>query len=748
MAGFADLVDPPDAPAASTPSPSPASGASGFAALIDQPAKPAGGQIRQPSKYSAADWQAASAASKFDDYSTTFLNQEAAAAKTPADRAAVAKTQAYTQAKIAQQNGAPSPVQAPQAASVMPTAPAAPTPNPNALSGAEIGFGDVGRLIAHGVTAAGSSLYGLVRAGGAMAGGGSLEDASNEITNAQHDYTYQPPEGSSAANLLQLAGAKYSPLTLLNKGTGALGDFALEQLQKDQRFAPLAPALATAADVGTNALAQFGAGKLAGKALSGDGTAAVAPPRVEPKLENPAPAQATGPIPGAPAAAPTLAQASPELRAGVQQFEAKNGPADPAIVARHVEADTLPVPGRLTAGQAAQDPAMISNEMNSRGKGQAAPVPPEFYQAQGQTLAKNMGTVRASAAPDIPTDATMVDHGQTQIDAYKAKAAAADANTTSLYKQLSDANGGALPLNGQDFVAAADAALSKQMKGRYVPPAVAGDLDDLRNGGPMTFENFENMRTNLAAEGRKAERAGDGNAAGAVNIVRNALEQMPMTDETGAIKPLADAARGAAKAQFDALRSDPAYKAAVSDPTPMGDASPLADKFFRNYVINAPTENVARMSANLADNPAAIQSMAAGTIDHLTSQLKADPVTGNFRQDSYNKALDSLSPKLGSLVDPVTGQQLGAIGGFAKNAQTQPRGSWVNNSNSATSLLAEGAKSASEHGTNMLFGGLPVGTVVRKVGGTVADTLANKKATTDAIKPGAGLRVNLEDLTK
>lgn len=264
----------------------------------------------------------------------------------------------------------------------------------------------------------------------------------------------------------------------------------------------------------------------------------------------------------------------------------------------------------------------------------------------------------------------------------------------------------------------------------------------------MTFENFENMRTNLAAEGRKADRAGDGNASGAVNIVRNALEQMPMTDETGAIKPLADAARGAAKAQFDALRADPAYKAAADDSVPQGAQSPLADKFFQGYVTRGARANVSTMAQNLADNPVAKQTIAAGTIDQLKGALKADPVTGNFSQDGYNKAVGAISPKLDSLVDPTTGQQLQAIGGFAKNAQVQQRGSFVNNSNSATALLAEGAKAAATHGTNMLFGGLPVGSVVRKVGGMVSDSISQGKASADAIKPGAGLRVNLVDLTK
>ena len=469
--------------------------------------------------------------------------------------------------------------------------------------------------------------------------------------------------------------------------------------------------------------------------------------RVEPTA-GPAVPVAAGTAPDAPPApvapAPTLAQASP----GLQKAVADAGlTADHPAVARHVEAETLPVPVKLTTGQAAQDPAMISNEMNSRGKGQAAPVSPEFYQAQGQALAKNMDVIRANAAPDVPATASMVDHGQTLIDSYKAKDAAVQADIKAKYQALSDANGGSLPLNGQDFTAAADAALAKQMKGRYVPPQVAADLEDFRNGGPMTFENFENLRTNLAAEARKADRAGDGNAAGAVNIVRNTLEQMPMTNETAAIKPLADAARGAAKARFDALRADPAYNAAANDSVGMGEPSPLADRFFQNYVTRGARANVATMAQNLSADPMAKQTIAAGTIDQLRAQLKADPVTGNFSQDGYNKGLNGISPKLESLIDPTSAQQLRAVGNVAKNAQTQPRGSYVNNSNTATALVAEGAKAAATHGTNMLFGGLPVGSAVRAVGSRVMSSRAANQAVRESTDPAAGL-MRLSDLTK
>lgn len=449
-----------------------------------------------------------------------------------------------------------------------------------------------------------------------------------------------------------------------------------------------------------------------------------------------------------PANAPTLAQASPQLQKAVADAGL---PADHPAVLRHVDADTLPVPVKITTGQAAGNPTMISDEMNGRGKGQAAPVSPEFYQAQGRAIAQSMDAIRAKAAPDVPLTSSAVDHGQALLDSLKTEGQDAAQRTTALYKQLSDANGGSLPVNGQDFVTAADAALSKQMKGRYVPPQIAADMEDLRSGGPMTFENFENMRTNLAAEGRKAERAGDGNAAGAISIVRSALEDLPMSGEAANIKPIADAARQSAREEFARQKSNPAYKAAVNDSVPAGEPSPLADNFFHNYVIKGKAANVSDLSDMLAHDPTATQTIAAGVLDHLKAQLKADPESGKFSSDGLSRALKPMTegqnPKIAALLDDETTQQMQQLSRVANATQVQPRGAYVNNSNSMVALAADAAKNALTHGANIAAHGIPVGSVARAIGSRVMDARAANQAVRQSTDVGAGL-MKLSDLAK
>lgn len=473
-----------------------------------------------------------------------------------------------------------------------------------------------------------------------------------------------------------------------------------------------------------------------------DSFAAKARPRIEPTMGEAAPVSA--PVA---TSAPTLAQASPALQKVVADAKAKGVPINPGVVAKHVEAETLPVPGKLTQGQALGDPVMISEEMNGRGKGSQAPVSPEFYKEQGQVVAKNMEAIRSSAAPDVPLTASAVDHGQALIDAYKRMDEPIRAEITNKYKALADANGGDLPLSGQAFVSAADTALKKANRTRFVPNEVQGILGDLREGGPMTFNDFETYRTILAEQARKADRAGDGTASYAVGLVRDALESLPMEGEAANLKPLADAARQAAKARFDAIKSDPAYKASIGDSASVGEPSPLADKFFPSYVTKGARSNVALMREHLASDPLAAQTIAAGTIDQLAAQMKADPQTGNFQSAAYLKNLDALRPKLGLLLDETAAQQAQAVGNFAKSAQARPRGSYVNSSNTATALVAEGAKAAATHGTNMLFGGLPVGSGARMLGGKILDARESRNASKNALAPGAGI-TRLSDLPR
>lgn len=499
--------------------------------------------------------------------------------------------------------------------------------------------------------------------------------------------------------------------------------------------------------------------------------AAPAAARVEPTLSGAAPAVAGGDpallkpryqmvngqptlVGSTPAAAftpPTVADASPAMQKAVAEAKA-TGAVNPQALAAHVEADTLRVPGRLTQGQATGDPTLISKENNTRGGAQPA-VSPDFYKEQGQTVAANLEANRAAAAPDIPLNADMADHGQMLIDAYKQKDAAAQKVIAENYRALADAKPGNAFLQGADVKSAVASALdtAEAHRSPFLPSAIQSAVSSLPDD--MSLARFENLRTQLATAARSTAAQQDGNVMGAINAARSAVESLPMSEAAGPIKALADKARASARAQFQAVDADPAYSAAVNDSVKAGAPSPLADRFVNNYALRsaAARADVATMAQNLSDNPQATQALRAAAVDHLNAQMKADGA-GNFNQAAYNKALEALGGKVSMLVDPETAYYLKATGNYAKNAQVQPRGSYVNNSNTLVGYLANKAGSLGattiEKVGNVIVPGAGLGTDLRTAVGGAMDRRAAAKASSDALKPGAGITARLSDLAK
>jgi len=447
--------------------------------------------------------------------------------------------------------------------------------------------------------------------------------------------------------------------------------------------------------------------------------------------------QAKGGLQSAGAAATTdqatvnalLAKASPEL-----QNELKSVPVNqinmPAFE-RHVEADTLPVPVRLTRGQATQDVNLLSDEMNMRGKN---PELANRFNEQNGKLIENMNAIRDKAAPDV-YGTNHIENAETVINAYKALDDTRTADISAKYKALEEAAGGDFPIDGRQFVANAEVLLSKKLKTDFLPPAIAKQLERYKNGEKMTFEQFEAMRTNLASEMRKAERSGDGNAKTASSLVRQALEDLPLSGEAEALKPLANEARSAAKARFDLLKKDPAYDAAVNDVAP--------DKFINKYIISGNKRDLEALTAQLGKGSEGHQAVSAAVVNWLKNKAGVIDNNGNFSQAGYNKALQQLDPKLLELVDGETAQQLRALGNVARYTQAQPRGSYVNQSNTFVAGAKEMAKGGLEKTANLAgFGVVPIGTMTR-------EALANRaaaKQTKESLKPGAGTK--LSDLGK
>ena len=372
--------------------------------------------------------------------------------------------------------------------------------------------------------------------------------------------------------------------------------------------------------------------------------------------------------------------------------------------------------------------------MNSRGKNT------EFanrFNEQNAQLKENIDLIKEKAAPDV-YGTNHIENGQSLIDAYLDIDKQRLDNINAKYEALREAAGGDFPIDSATFANNAFKQLKKELKTDFLPPAIEKQLKAYQGGEPMTFEQFEAMRTNLAAEMRKADRAGDGNAEYALKTVRQALEDLPLTGEAKELKPLADEARAAAKSRFDTLEADKAYKAAVN-----GKVAP--DDFIQKFVINGKKNDIDTMISHLGQDSQARQVMAAGVVNYLKSKAGILPDgSGTFTQKGFNQALNNIDPKILAIVGPEVNAQLKALGNTARNIQERPAGAYVNESNTFTSAMAEKGKKAAEIGLNYAIGGniVPVGTMAR----SAIHNVKEGKKIKESLKPGAGIK--LKDIGK
>jgi hypothetical protein len=540
-----------------------------------------------------------------------------------------------------------------------------------------------------------------------------LDKNPEDVAKVARAFTYEPSTqgGRDVAGLLS-KGASY----LGQKEGEAAGEWVLDKTGS--------PVLASAANTLSN-VPQFLIPEALGRVTRAAETPTIAAQDIVNKAHE---AQSLG----AAGVATDVSKASP----GIQQAVVESGgDIHSGALNRHIQADSLPIPAELTKGQARQDPGLISDEQNARGGEAGAPLRDRFA-SQNQNLIENLDEIRREAAPTAVGN-DHVQNGQALLDKYKDYDEPIKADISAKYKALADANGGDLPVDGNSYVNSADAALKKANKARYLPPEIRGTLDDLREGGNFTFDNFENLRTDLAAAVRKADRAGDGNAKAAINIARNTLEQLPLTGGAAALKPLADVARSAAKARFDAIGRDPAYEAAVNDDAPKGD-SPLANKFVQKYVLGGTKSGLQEMQRKFANDPDASGTIKAAALNYLKNKAGIDAYTnaGNFSQSGFNKARAELEPHMDQLLDQQTATHVRNLGDVARYEQMQPKGSYVNNSNTFTAALGRGIKGTAEQALNFIPGPIKVGSALRDV----AAKQAEARKVREALAPGAGIK--------
>ena len=477
---------------------------------------------------------------------------------------------------------------------------------------------------------------------------------------------------------------------------------------------------------------------------------------------------------GAAATIPDISGVSPETKAAISRA-VQNGVTIPRdVLERHIDAETLPLPEgtsplRLRKGQATNHGQQISDEKNLRADPDTQEILAKSITDQDEKLGASMGEIRRRATPDI-VGRSNLEHAQSVIDAIKSEDNARLLDIRSKYKTLADANGGALPLDTSSALQGIRSQLDEGFLNQTARnnPVVSEVLQQLESGRPMTFERFENARTNLADVQR-----GGGSDAKAAAIVRSQLENMPLNADAQKLKGLADTARSAARNRFETIEQNPAYEAAINDNVPktsnglhtIGAPSPLADTFMDRYFLgngqSASRAYIQRMQQIMGSNPDFSSAVEASALNRLRDAAGLDEFNnGNFRHASYRNARNAMEKKADVLMSPESAastEQLKRVSGYVND---EPKDASVNRSNTALTLQRFGAQypetpgiagTLADYGADIAAAHTgPVGYAVKKIGSAMVKNARDRRAieatrnaklkfAQDATAPGAGL---------
>jgi len=423
-------------------------------------------------------------------------------------------------------------------------------------------------------------------------------------------------------------------------------------------------------------------------------------------------------------------RATPELAAELKAMKPEQ--VNKAALENQIVADTLPVPVRLTKGQATQDPSLISFERNERGMKEKLS---QHFNEQNKALQENANLIKQKTAEGtFETD--YVANAERAIESFKEINNLRQAEIKSAYDALDQLGAGKIEVDSKAFGENAMKALTANEDIDFLPPVIKGKIESYQGGKPMNFAQYENLRTQIARETRKAQRADDGNAVHALTLARSELEKLPLLNETAEAKVVADKARSLAKSEFDLLdkRKD-TYNSVYAD---IVNGGADTKDFIPKVVLRSKNADFTKAMDLLKDNPDAIKQLRAGTLDYIIRE--STDASGNFKTGKFTQMVNNLD--VNKKLTTLFGEDAQQIKDLAKTGQlieARPRGSFVNESNtSVANMASKYAKGAAEAGVNVAAKGLPIGTMGRQF----LERRAANKQVAETLKPGAGVKIS------
>ena len=427
-----------------------------------------------------------------------------------------------------------------------------------------------------------------------------------------------------------------------------------------------------------------------------------------------------------------IGRASPELAAELKKIDPSTVNAQ--ALENYVKADQFGI--RLTKGQATGDPNLISMERNDRTM---KPKMVEEFNQQNRTLAEKAEEIKHKTAegtfePDYVANSERAIESFQQINKDK------QAEIKKAYDELDKLGAGKIEVDSKTFGQNTMKALTENEDIDFLPSTIKAKIEAYEGGKPMNFAQYENLRTQISRETRKAQRADDGNAVHALTIARSELEKLPLLNETADAKIVADKARKLAAEEFGLLdKRRPTYNSVYAD---IVNGSADTSNFIPNVVIRSKNADFAKAMDMLKDNPDAIKQLRAGTLDYIISKSK--DASGNFSNAKFNQFIGNLdvNKKLTALFGEDAAQ-IKDLADVARLVEAQPRGSFVNNSNTAPAA----AQLAKQYATRAAEDIPVLGALVRPAMQIKAERQMAKEVK-ETLRPGAGAGTKLKNLGK
>jgi hypothetical protein len=447
----------------------------------------------------------------------------------------------------------------------------------------------------------------------------------------------------------------------------------------------------------------------------------------------------------------------PEMVDGARDQIAKviksGGEVSPASLQAQAEAASLPIPIKLTPGQASGDALHYASEqelakMNLKG---GNPLQ-QLMSENNQKLIDNVGKLGADGAP------TAADTGKAGLIGLAKKDALISAAKNAAYDAVKDSQGRSATLDADQFYVNATDRLKDQMAS-VNNSTVLQHMDDIAEGKlPLTVDTMMKLDK---AWGRIQRTTADGNEAYGIGLLRNELNQTPVSSELGQ-ETMAkyQAARSLARRQFElsdpkSQNFIPGYAAMLKG---MGDASHNefiaaldggtanidADKWFSQNVFQQTPAGVKKLIGFLKDDQTTTQALQHGTMGEIRDRvLKGNDAIGRsvFSNAAMQKVMDR-AETLRQILPSDTVTALGRLYNTSSRISGVPYKSAVNWSNTAAAsanmqAIREGAGTVATAAAEAVPGGKAVlagADVVSDIG----KRRAAMKAAQEATRPSYG----------